>query len=59
MDRNAMTDEIDPEKREPIMESDQIPPALPDFRARARAIFDGDMLEVSGAELIRQDRDRY
>jgi antitoxin (DNA-binding transcriptional repressor) of toxin-antitoxin stability system len=32
---------------------------LPDFRARKREIFGDDVLEVSGAELIRQDRDRF
>jgi len=31
---------------------------FPDFRARRRAIFGDDVLEVTGAELIRQDRDR-
>jgi antitoxin (DNA-binding transcriptional repressor) of toxin-antitoxin stability system len=34
-------------------------PSLPDFRARKRAIFGDDLLDVSGAELIRQDRDRF
>jgi antitoxin (DNA-binding transcriptional repressor) of toxin-antitoxin stability system len=34
-------------------------PELPDFRARKRAIFGDDVLEVSGAELIRRDRDRF
>jgi hypothetical protein len=32
---------------------------MPDFLARMRAIFGDRVLEVSGAELIRQDRDRY
>jgi antitoxin (DNA-binding transcriptional repressor) of toxin-antitoxin stability system len=32
---------------------------FPDFRARRRAIFGDDVLEVTGAELIRQDRDRF
>lgn len=34
-------------------------PELPDFRARKQAIFGDEVLEVSGAELIRQDRDRF
>jgi antitoxin (DNA-binding transcriptional repressor) of toxin-antitoxin stability system len=32
---------------------------FPDFRARKRAIFGDDVLEVTGAEIIRQDRDRF
>lgn len=31
----------------------------PDFRARLHAIYGGKVLEVSGAELIEQDRSRY
>ncbi len=34
-------------------------PPLPDFMGRMRAIYGDRVLEVSGAELIRQDRDRY
>lgn len=32
---------------------------LPDFMARLRAIYGDKVLSVSGAELIREDRDRY
>ena len=32
---------------------------LPDFLERLRAIYGDKMLEVSGAELIAQDRSRY
>ncbi len=34
-------------------------PKLPDFRARVRAIYGNKVLSVSGAELIREDRNRY
>jgi antitoxin (DNA-binding transcriptional repressor) of toxin-antitoxin stability system len=42
-----------------IPENDQSPPALPDFRARVRAIYGDRVLKVSGADLVREDRDRY
>jgi antitoxin (DNA-binding transcriptional repressor) of toxin-antitoxin stability system len=32
---------------------------LPDFLGRLRAIYGDKLLEVSGAELIAKDRDRY
>jgi antitoxin (DNA-binding transcriptional repressor) of toxin-antitoxin stability system len=32
---------------------------MPDFLERLRAIYGDQMLEVSGAELIAQDRSRY
>ena len=32
---------------------------LPDFMSRIRTIFGDRVLSVSGAELIRRDRDRY
>jgi len=32
---------------------------LPDFRARLRRIYGDKVFQVSGAELIRADRDRY
>jgi len=35
------------------------PPALPDFMARMRAIYGDESLQVTGAEIVRQDRDRY
>jgi antitoxin (DNA-binding transcriptional repressor) of toxin-antitoxin stability system len=34
-------------------------PELPDFLGRIRAIYGDEMLEPSGAEIIRMDRDRY
>jgi antitoxin (DNA-binding transcriptional repressor) of toxin-antitoxin stability system len=34
-------------------------PPMPDFRARLKAIYGDKVHEVSGAELIRQDRDRF
>jgi len=43
-----------------VPEKPSVRPELPDFRARMRAIFGDKMLEVSGAELISQDReDRF
>ncbi len=36
-----------------------IRPELPDFIGRMRAIFGDKVMEVTGAELIREDRDRY
>jgi antitoxin (DNA-binding transcriptional repressor) of toxin-antitoxin stability system len=35
------------------------PPALPDFMARMRAIYGDECLPVTGAEIVRFDRDRY
>ncbi len=32
---------------------------LPDFQARMRAIYGDKVLAVSGADLIREDRNRY
>ena len=40
-------------------EPEPVPPPLPDFMGRIRTIFGDRVLAVSGAELIRQDRDRY
>ncbi|WP_150132872.1 type II toxin-antitoxin system Phd/YefM family antitoxin [Acidisarcina polymorpha] len=34
-------------------------PELPDFLARLHSIYGDRVQEVSGAELIREDRDRY
>lgn len=34
-------------------------PPLPDFLGRLQEIYGDKVLEVSGAELIRQDRDRF
>lgn len=35
------------------------PPALPDFMGRMRSIYGDDLLQVTGAEIVREDRDRY
>jgi antitoxin (DNA-binding transcriptional repressor) of toxin-antitoxin stability system len=35
------------------------PAPLPDFMSRIRATFGDRVLSISGAELIRRDRDRY
>lgn len=42
-----------------VPENGKEPAPLPDFRKRLRTIFGGKKLEVSGAELIAQDRSRY
>jgi antitoxin (DNA-binding transcriptional repressor) of toxin-antitoxin stability system len=42
-----------------VPESAQSQAQLPDFRARVRAIYGDKVLSVSGAELIREDRNRY
>lgn len=42
-----------------IPERPKVRPEMPDFRGRVRAIFGDRVLKVPGAELIRQDRDRY
>lgn len=34
-------------------------PTMPDFVGRLRAIYGNETLEISGAELIEQDRSRY
>ena len=34
-------------------------PPLPDFLGRMRAVWGNEMLEVTGAEVVRWDRDRY
>jgi antitoxin (DNA-binding transcriptional repressor) of toxin-antitoxin stability system len=34
-------------------------PALPDFMAQLRAIYGDKVSEVTGAEIVRMDRDRY
>jgi antitoxin (DNA-binding transcriptional repressor) of toxin-antitoxin stability system len=34
-------------------------PELPDFRARVRAIYGDEVLAVSGADLVSEDRKRY
>ena len=39
--------------------SDSKPAPIPDFMGRLRAIYGDRVLAVSGAEMIRQDRDRY
>jgi hypothetical protein len=35
------------------------PAALPDFMAMLKEIYENKKLKVTGAELIRADRDRY
>jgi len=35
------------------------PPALPDFIGRMRSIYGDQLLQVTGAEIVREDRDRY
>jgi antitoxin (DNA-binding transcriptional repressor) of toxin-antitoxin stability system len=42
-----------------VPEKPETPRVLPDFMGQLRAIYGDRILEVSGAELIRQDRDRY
>lgn len=42
-----------------VPESTETRPELPDFRGRMHALFGEKVLEVTGAEIIRQDRDRY
>jgi antitoxin (DNA-binding transcriptional repressor) of toxin-antitoxin stability system len=34
-------------------------PALPDFMGRMRAIYGDKLLPTTGAEIVREDRDRY
>ncbi len=34
-------------------------PPMPDFLARLKAIYGDKMMEISAAEIIRMDRDRY
>jgi antitoxin (DNA-binding transcriptional repressor) of toxin-antitoxin stability system len=34
-------------------------PPLPDFMGRMRAIYGDELLQVTGAEIVRLDRDRY
>jgi antitoxin (DNA-binding transcriptional repressor) of toxin-antitoxin stability system len=42
-----------------VPEQTQVPRVVPDFMGRMRAIYGDKVFEVSGAELISQDRDRY
>ncbi len=42
-----------------VPELKKVWPEMPDFVGRMRAIFGDKVQDVSGAELIRQDRDRY
>jgi antitoxin (DNA-binding transcriptional repressor) of toxin-antitoxin stability system len=42
-----------------IPERPPVRPEMPDFMARLHRIFGDKVHEPSGAELIRQDRDRY
>ena len=42
-----------------VPERAQAPAELPDFMGRMRAIYGGKKLKVSGADLIREDRNRY
>jgi antitoxin (DNA-binding transcriptional repressor) of toxin-antitoxin stability system len=36
-----------------------VPPPMPDFMARLRAIYGDRVLPTTGAEIMRRDRDRY
>ncbi|HME31867.1 MAG TPA: hypothetical protein VKG65_03865 [Terriglobales bacterium] len=38
---------------------DQIPAKMPDFLGRMRAVYGDKVFKVSGAEVVRWDRDRY
>jgi antitoxin (DNA-binding transcriptional repressor) of toxin-antitoxin stability system len=42
-----------------VPEQAQTDPKLPDFARRMRAIYGAKKLKVSGAEVVRADRDRY
>jgi len=42
-----------------IPDQPKVRPEMPDFMERLRSIYGDKVHEVSGAELIRQDRDRY
>jgi len=42
-----------------VPENARSPIKLPDFRARVRAIYGDKVFQVSGAELVSEDRNRY
>ena len=42
-----------------VPENTQSSAELPDFQARMRAIYGDKVLAVSGADLVREDRNRY
>jgi len=42
-----------------VPEQAPAPRVMPDFMGRMRAIYGDKVFEVSGADLISQDRDRY
>ncbi len=42
-----------------VPEDVQPPAKMPDFLARLRAIYGDKVLPVSGADLVREDRNRY
>jgi antitoxin (DNA-binding transcriptional repressor) of toxin-antitoxin stability system len=42
-----------------VPENSEARAELPDFLGRVRAIYGDKVFQVSGAELIRKDRDRY
>lgn len=42
-----------------VPETEKVEKKWPDFEARIRKIFGDKILEVSGADLISADRDRY
>lgn len=44
---------------EEIVEDRKERPPLPDFLGRIRAVYGDEMLPVTGAEIVRMDRDRY
>ena len=42
-----------------VPEQSPVPPELPDFMGRMRAIYGIKKLKVSGADLVSKDRSRY
>ena len=42
-----------------VPEQSPVPPELPDFMGRMRAIYGIEKLKVSGADLVSKDRSRY
>ena len=42
-----------------VPENGDVRPALPDFLGRMRAIYGDKIFQITGAELVRKDRDRY
>lgn len=42
-----------------VPEKDDVPRVMPDFMAQLHEIYGDKVLKVSGAEILRMDRDRY